>query len=235
MSKASAGRSRQRAPLTRERILHGAVELADRAGVEELTMRNVADLFGFEAMSLYYHVDNKSGLLDGAIEIVVGEILDAVAALESPPPEDDWKAALRQRILAARGVLLRHPWAPAVIEQRTSMTPAVVTYFEGVLEILVRGGFSFDLAHHALHALGSRSLGFSQELFSPSDAASGEASAELVEEMAAKLPYLFGMMAAISHDDPDSTIGWCDDQAEFEFGIDVLLEGLDRRRPRPEP
>ena len=232
MSTASPTRDRQRAPLSRDRILLGAVELADRDGIDELTMRNLAQSFGVEAMSLYHHVDSKSALLDGAIEIVIGEILDAVAALEGPSPEDDWKAALRQRILAARAVLLRHPWAPAVIEQRTSMSPTVVYYYEGVLEILVKGGFSYDLAHHALHALGSRSLGFSQELFQPADAAGDEASSELMEEMAAKLPHLFGMMAEISHDDPDSTIGWCDDQSEFEFGIDVLLDGLDRANSR---
>jgi len=219
-------------PLSRERVLLGAVELADRDGIDELTMRNLAQSFGVEAMSLYHHVDSKSALLDGAIEIVIGEILDAVTALEGPAAEDDWKAALRQRILAAREVLLRHPWAPAVIEQRTVMSPAVVYYYEGVLEILVKGGFSYDLAHHALHALGSRSLGFSQELFQPADAAGDVASAELMDEMAAKLPHLFGMMAEISHDDPDSTIGWCDDQSEFEFGIDVLLDGLDRANAR---
>lgn len=110
------------------------------------------------------------------------------------------------------------------------MSPAIVYYYEGVLEILIGGGFSSDLAHLALHALGSRSLGFSQDLFAPADAAGGEATSELMEEMAAKLPYLFGMMAEIAHEDPDSTIGWCDDQSEFEFGIDVLLDGLDRAK-----
>lgn len=218
--------------LNRERILRGAVELADRAGIGELTMRNLAQLLGVEAMSLYYHVDNKASLLDGAVEIVVGEILDAVTALEIPTAGEDWQAALRRRILAARTVLLRHPWSPALIERSTTMTPAVVYYYEGVLEILMKGGFSYDQAHHALHALGSRVLGFSQELFSPAGAADGDASVELLEEMASKLPYLFGMMAEISHDDPDSTIGWCDDQTEFEFGIDVLLDGLERSKAR---
>jgi AcrR family transcriptional regulator len=220
----------QRTPLSRERIVRCAVELADRSGVDEITMRNVARTLGVEAMSLYHHIDGKAALLDGAVEIVIDEILDVVGALEGSVPAPDWKTALRRRILAARQVLLRHPWAPSVIEQRTTMSPSVVHYYEGLLGILVRGGFSYDLAHHALHALGSRSLGFSQELFAPADAASGEASAELVEEMAGRLPYLFGMMAEIAHDDPESTIGWCDDQAEFEFGVDVLLDGLERAR-----
>lgn len=84
-----------------------------------------------------------------------------------------------------------------------------------------------DLAHHALHALGSRALGFTQELFDPSSGAGDETAAA---EMAEQLPHLVGMMAEIAHDDPDSTLGWCDDQAEFEFGLDLILDGLDRMR-----
>ena len=235
MSTASPSSSRERSALSRERILSGAVDLADQSGIEALTMRNLAQHLGVEAMSLYYHVDNKAALLDGAVEVVIGEIMAAVAILEGPSPEEDWKAALRQRILAARSVLLRHKWAPAVIEQRTSMSPVIVYYFEGVLAILVRGGFSYDLAHHSLHALGSKALGFSQELFQPKDAAGGAASEELMEQLAGELPHLFGMMNSMAHDDPDSTIGWCDDQTEFEFGIDVLLDGLDRAKAAREP
>jgi hypothetical protein len=162
------------------------------------------------------------------VDLVIGEIIEEVAAVESPNPEDDWKTAMRERILAARRVLLRHPWAPQVIEQRSLMSPAIVFYFEGTLEIFRRGGFSNDLAHHALHALGSRALGFTQELFQPADAGDEEAAGAMLEEMAPKLPYLVGMLAEIAHDDPDSTLGWCDDQAEFEFGVDLLLDGLEQ-------
>jgi hypothetical protein len=91
------------------------------------------------------------------------------------------------------------------------------------------GGFSYDLAHHALHALGSRALGFTQELFDPGDdggAAETEAT-ELMEQMAESAPHLIGMMMEISHDDPESTLGWCDDQVEFEFGLDLILDGLE--------
>ena len=217
-----------RAPLSRERVLEAAVEVADEGGIESLTMRNLAQHLGVEAMSLYYHVENKAALLDGVVDVIVGEILEAVPALDSPSPEDDWKTAMRDRILAARSVLLRHKWAPAVIEQRTSMSPEIIFYHEGLLEILRRGGFSYDLAHHALHALGSRALGFTQELFQPDDAAGEEATEEIFAEMAAQLPYLAGMMTEIAHDDPDSTLGWCDDQTEFEFGLDLLLDGLER-------
>jgi hypothetical protein len=91
------------------------------------------------------------------------------------------------------------------------------------------GGFSYDVTHHALHALGSRALGFTQELFDPGDGVGEEASAAL-ESMADQFPHLFGMMAEVAHDDPDSTLGWCDDQFEFEFGLDIILDGLDRMR-----
>jgi len=224
--------SQRRVPLSRERVLRGAVEVADAGGIETLTMRNLAQHLGVEAMSLYYHVDNKASLLDGTVEVIIGEIMEAVAALDVPEPEDDWKSALRRRILAARNVLLRHKWAPAVIEQRSSMSPAVIFYFEGVLEIMRRGGFSYDLAHHALHALGSRALGFSQELFQPEDASAEDASEEMFAAMAEQLPYLSGMMMEIVHEGPDSTLGWCDDQTEFEFGLDLMLDGLDRFIPR---
>jgi hypothetical protein len=109
------------------------------------------------------------------------------------------------------------------------MSPAVIFYFEGTLEILRKAGFTYDLAHHAMHALGSRALGFTQELFQPDDAAGEEASEEMLEAMADQLPYLTGMMIEIAHESPDSTLGWCDDQTEFEFGLDVLLHGLESR------
>jgi hypothetical protein len=108
----------------------------------------------------------------------------------------------------------------------------VIFYYEGILEIMRRGGFSYDLAHHAMHALGSRALGFTQELFQPEDASAEEASEEMMAAMADQLPYLAGMMLEIAHDDPDSTLGWCDDQTEFEFGLDLMLDGLERIRQR---
>lgn len=218
----------ERAPLSREKILSAAVEVADGSGIEALTMRNLAGHLGVEAMSLYYHVENKEDLLDGVVEVIVGEILEAVGEVDPALGKDDWKTAMRNRILTARAVLLRHRWAPAVIEQRTKMSPRIIYYYEGVLAILRAGGFSYDVAHHAVHALGSRALGFTQELFQPADTSDEEASEEMLQEMAESLPYLVEMLTEIAHDDPDSTIGWCDDQTEFEFGLDLLLDGLER-------
>lgn len=110
------------------------------------------------------------------------------------------------------------------------MGPSIVMYFEGLLGILVEGGMSYDLAHHGMHALGSRALGFSQELFTPATPEEGQESQEMFEHMKEQLPYLAGMTRAIAHEGPDGTLGWCDDQTEFEFALDVLLEGLERRR-----
>jgi AcrR family transcriptional regulator len=209
-------------------VLHAAVDLADRDGIESLTMRNLAHEVGVEAMSLYYHVANKEAVLDGVVDVIVGEINEAMTTVDGPDAKDDWKTAMRRRILVARDVMLAHPWAPDVIEQRTSMSPAILLYFEVLLGIFREGGFSYDLAHHAMHALGSKALGFSQELFKPDNEAGDEATDEVFEQLATQLPHLTGMLTEISHDDPDSTLGWCDDQAEFEFGLDLLLDGLDR-------
>jgi AcrR family transcriptional regulator len=220
-----------RPPLSRDRVLRAAVDLADREGLEALTMRQLAQALGVEAMSLYHHVANKAAILDGAIEVVFDEVVAAADRAGGPPPDEDWRAAMRARILAARRVLLRHRWAPGVIETRTTLSPAVIGYFDGMLAIFRAGGFSYDLAHHALHALGSRALGFSRELFEPDDPAAGEELATAgIAQLADRFPHIAAMVAEIAHDDPGSTLGWCDDQVEFEFGLDLILDGLDRRR-----
>lgn len=222
-------KAERRIPLSKERVFLAAVRIADSDGIEAVTMRNLADKLGAEAMSLYYHVANKEAVLDGMVDAVIAEINEAAEEMDAPSPEEDWKTAMRMRILAAREVLLRHPWAPGVIETRSAMSPQIVRYFESVLGIFRKGGFSYDLAHHAMHALGSRALGFTQELFEPDDGDDAETS-EMLEHMADELPYLVGMMLEVAHDDPNSTLGWCDDQTEFEFGLDLILDGLERLR-----
>jgi len=219
---------RARDPLTRDRVLRAAVDLADREGIKSLTMRNLARELGAEAMSLYYHVANKEAVLDGVVDVIMDEINEAVGKVEGPPASEDWKTVMRMRILAARQVLLRHRWASRLIETRTAISPTTMRYFDDLLGVLRSGGFSYDLAHHAMHALGSRALGFTQELFEPENADTGDEDlANAMAEMADLFPNLTGMMMEVAHDDPDSTLGWCDDQFEFEFGLDLLLEGLD--------
>jgi AcrR family transcriptional regulator len=212
-------------------VLRAAVQVADEGGVESLTMRRLAEELGAEAMSLYYHVNKKDDILDGLVDVVTSEINDAVAQIPGPAEGAAWKGAMRQRILTARRIFLRHPWAPALFASRTPVSPQVLRYFDGVIGIMRGGGFSYDTAHHALHALGSRALGFTQELLTPSDAAAGgQPDTAALQAMADQFPHLVGMLADVVHDDPDSTLGWCDDQAEFEFGLDIILDGLDRLR-----
>ena len=208
-------------------MLRTAVEIADAEGVEAVTMRRLARALDAEAMSLYHHVKNKDDVLDGVVDLIVGEINEAVEKIDAPAVGAAWKPAARERILTARSVFLRHPWAPPVFANRIAVGFEVVRYHDRFVGLLHDGGFSYDLAHHALHALGSRAMGFAQELFDPGDA---DAS-EVPPEMAAAVPNLVAMLAEVAHDDPESTLGWCDDQFEFEFGLDLILDGLDRLRP----
>jgi len=218
-----------RIPLSRDRVLRAAVGIADEHGIGALTMRRLAEVVGAEAMSLYYHVSNKEALLDGIAEVIVQEINDIVDQLDVTGC--GWKKAVRQRILSAREVLLRHRWAPGVFETRTTGNPALMRYHDGLIGLMRDGGLSNDLVHHALHALGSRALGFSQELFDPGTGpASGADTRAGLAGLEGQLPNLVGMLMEVAHDEPDSTLGWCDDQVEFEFGLDLILDGLDRLR-----
>lgn len=218
----SAGRSRE--PLSRERVLAAAVQLADTEGLPALTMRGLAARLGVEAMSLYHHLPGKEGLLDGLIDAVVGEIEAATGRL---PGATDWRAALKQRFLAARQVMLRHPWAPGLFGSRHGIPEGVLRYYEGVLGTLIEAGFSYQLAHRALHAFGSMPLGFIQELFNSGGDTAPTTDADLAG-MAQAFPHMAAMVAAELHDAADPLLGWCDSQTEFEFTLDLLLDGLDR-------
>jgi AcrR family transcriptional regulator len=222
-----------RLPLTRERVLRAAVELADERGIDSLTMRNLGQALGVEAMSLYNHVDNKEDVLDGLVEVVVGEIIAAVAEIEPLAGAAGWKDVMRRRILAAREVLLRHRWAPDVLESRTDIPPSLLPYYDSVLKLMREAGFSLDLAHHAMHALGSRMLGFTRELFVTEDKdVDPDVAAVMLQQLAGRYPYLTELMRVVSHD-AGSTLGsGCDDQFEFEFGLDLILDGLERLRER---
>jgi AcrR family transcriptional regulator len=218
-----------RKPLSRERVLAAAVALVDKEGIQALTMRRLAAGLDVEAMSLYYHLPGKEALLDGVAEAVIAEI---TAAADHVDTDHGWRVRLRQRFLAARQVMLRHPWAPGLLHSRTTVPAGVYAYCDGIVGTLVDAGFSYHLAHRALHALGSLPLGFAQEVFSP---ASADGSIEVdtaepdMSAMAATLPHLAAMVAAELHDATDPTLGWCDSQTEFEFTLDLLLDGLERR------
>ena len=228
MSTKTESSAEPRIPLSKDRILTAAVGLADRSGIESVTMRNVAHELGVEAMSLYYHVANKEVMLDGMVDAIVAEIEENCGGFAVSADPTSWKATLRKRILTARSVMLRHPWAPGVLETRTQLSPRMVRYFDTLLGTLVEGGFSYDLGHHAMHTLGSRALGFNQELFVPDDDSQDDAGEEMLAQMADQVPYIVAMMQDVAHDGPADTLGWCDDQTEFEFGLDLILDGLDR-------
>jgi AcrR family transcriptional regulator len=220
-----------RAGLNRARVLRAAIELADREGLAALSMRRLGNELGVEAMSLYNHVGSKDDLLDGMVQTIIEDLNAQVGPGGGADAESDWVTSLRTRILTARQVMLAHKWAPALIESRSTFSAPLVAYYEGVLATLRAGGFSYDLAHHTLHALGSKAVGFNQELFNPAgaDAANNQPGID-IEAMAARFPHLSEMLAHVVHESPETTIGWCDDQTEFEFGLDVLLDGLERRR-----
>ncbi|WP_136706317.1 TetR/AcrR family transcriptional regulator C-terminal domain-containing protein [Agromyces sp. H66] len=227
MSSTTEPRAGRRAPLTRDRVLEAAVELADTAGIDGLTIRRLAVELGVEPMSLYYHVPNKEAILDGIVDRVFREIEQAVGGFAVAEADAAWKTTLRTRILAAREVMLRHPWAPGVMDTRAELGLANARYVDAVVGILRSGGLSFDLIHHSLHALGSRMYGFSQELGATDDGTAPDP--EVLEQMAEHVPHLAAMLAVVAHDDPDSTLGWCDDRVEFEFGLDLILDGIERR------
>jgi AcrR family transcriptional regulator len=197
--------------------------LADEGGVESLSMRKIALELGVVPMALYKHVANKDELLDGLVDVVVDEI-------DPPLPDADWRTTIRERVLSARRALLRHPWASQVIESRTDPPPAVIEYMDSMIGIFRGGGFSIDVTHHAMHAMGSRLLGFSQELFEDTADDDPEAQAMMLQWMADRYPHITEMVEAISHDDASVVGSGCDDQFEFEFALDLMLDGLDRLR-----
>ena len=223
MAKTDLETRQARVPLSRERILATAVEFADREGADSLSMRRLAQELDVVPMALYKHLANKDEMLDGMLDVVVGEI-------EPARTDTDWKTAVRDRILSARRALLRHPWASRVMESRTQPTPVVMAYMDSMIAMFIAGGFSIDLTHHAMHAMGSRMMGFSQELFNDRSDTDPAREAEMWTALAGIYPSIFELYTAISHDDASVVGIGCDDQFEFEFALDLLLDSLERRR-----
>ncbi|HEX7187084.1 MAG TPA: TetR/AcrR family transcriptional regulator C-terminal domain-containing protein [Actinomycetes bacterium] len=208
-----------RTPLNRERVLQAAVSLADANGIESLTMRKLGEAVGVEAMSLYNHVANKVDLLDGMIDVVFSEI-------ELPSDDDGWKTAMRRRAVAARAALSRHRWAIGLMESRTSPGPATLRHHDAVIGCLRNAGFSFELAAHAYAALDSYIYGFAlQERGLPFD--SPEETSALAQAMVAQFPVdEYPHLAAFTFEhvlQPGYDFG-----KEFEFGLDLILDGLER-------
>ena len=206
-----------RTRLSRERVLTGAVAFADERGIESLTMRKLGEALGVEAMSLYNHVANKDELLDGMVDIVFSEV-------GLPSGGVAWKTAMRRRAVSARQVLSRHRWAIGLMESRTSPGPATLRHHDAVIGCLRGAGFSVAMAAHAFSLLDSYVYGFAlQEATLPFDTA--EQTAEVAEMILSSLqpgeyPHLTEL--AVEHVlKPGYDYG-----NEFEFGLDLILDGL---------
>ena len=216
--------TRSSARLSREGIVAAAVALADREGLDGMSMRRLAQQLGADPMSIYYHLKDKNALVEAMADAVVAEI-----APVPPVPGEPWTDRLRAIIMAARHAMLRHPWAAGLLAGRPAPTPATIDHVERVLAALREGGCSVALSHHALHLLGSRLLGFSQDLFddSPAVRPAPEVAAAQAAAWATSHPHVAELAGAVTH---EGALGGCDDDAEFAFALDVLLEGLERRR-----
>ena len=210
--------AKPRTPLSRERVLRAAIVLADTGGIESLTMRRLGLELRVEAMSLYNHVADKDDILDGIADLVFSEI--AV-----PSDRAGWKTAMRQRAISARGALLRHPWASSLMQSRTKPGPATLRHHDAVIGSLRRGGFSVDMAAHAFSVLDSYIYGFAQQrgnlTFTTSKEAAVVAENILQQLPADEYPHLAEMI--IEH---AMTPGY-DYAQEFEFGLDLILDGLE--------
>jgi AcrR family transcriptional regulator len=208
-----------RVPLSRDRVLHTAVDFADEHGLAALTMRKLGDLLGVEAMSLYNHVANKDQLLDGMIDLVFGEI-------ELPEDGVDWKTAMRRRAESCRHALARHRWAIGLMETRTTPGAANLRQHDAVIGCLLTAGFTIELTAHAFAALDSYIYGFAlQEATLPFE--TGEGTAELAESIMSDMapgeyPHLTRL--AVEHV-LQPGYAFAD---EFDFGLELLLDGLER-------
>src|SRR6266568_2192267 len=209
--------------LNRQRVIRASVKLADRDGIEAVTMRRLGRELGVEAMSLYNHVANKDEILEGIADAVVGEI-------DLPPEGTDWKTALRGNAIASRDMLLRHRWASS-LKMRRMPGPATLGQNEWVLRTLREAGFSEELTYHAYHILESYVVGFAvQELNFTSY--TEEQMAEMAATFLRDFPrdeYPYFTEHVEQHLDPPPG-----EEGGFELGLDLLLDALERLRGREE-
>ena len=210
-----------RPPLTRERVLEAAVRLADESGIDALSMRRLGQELGVEAMSLYNHVANKDDLHQGIVELVLSEI-------ESPRDEGDWKEEIRRTAISSYQAFVRHRWACGLMMRGPNVSPVRMEWMEAVLRTLRTAGFSADLTHHAYHALDSHITGFTLWIVSMPF----ETHEELVDLAEGFLPtisadrYPYFVEHAEQHLLPPDP----SEKSEFEFGLDLILDGLERLR-----
>jgi len=211
--------TRPRPRLTTDRVLRAAVDLADRDGLGALTMRRLGAELGVEAMSLYKHVANKEAILDGVVELIVGQI-------EIPAAGDEWKQAMRRRAVSAREVLAGHSWAIGLLESRGSPGPATMRYLDAILGNLRSAGFSLDDAVHALWLIDSYVYGHVIQETSLSPASTPpqgtEPTASVLERAAmSEYPHLVEVAEHARRSDYSV-------DREFRYGLDLILDALER-------
>ncbi len=213
--------TRQR--LTADRVLDGAMALADRMGAHALTIRKLADALDTKPMTIYHHLPSKEAILDGMVDRVFAEI-------DRPPADLGWKPAIRHRCLSARRVLSRHPWAAPLMESRTTPGPETLGHHDAVLGCLRRGGLSLEMTAHAYALLDSYVYGFAlQEAGLP--ATGGAEMADLAGALIEPLPD--GAFPHLTEFTTQYVLqpGY-DFRAEFEFGLDLILDALEDSVPR---
>ena len=210
--------SNPRTPLNRERVLRAAMAYADEHGLDALTMRALGQALGVQAMSLYNHVRHKDDLLDGLVDTVIGEI-------EVPAVETHWKTAMRLRAQSAHEVFLRHPWAAGLVTSRAAPAPAMMRYLDATFGFLRRAGFPPEMVDHASNAIDSHIYGFTlQKLNFPFDWGAVRDVAGSYLPMMRQGGYTY--VAELIEHVVESEYGGVND---FNFGLDLLLDGLERR------
>lgn len=205
-------------PLTRRRVLEGAVELADEQGMDGFTIRRLATALGVKPMTIYHHVASKDAIIDGIVDQVFAEI--------DLPTGSDWKTAMGARARSARAVLARHPWATPLMEARANPGPASLTHHDAVLGCLRRAGFSIAMTAHAYALIDAYVYGFALQEFNL-PATGGEDMAQLAEAITEQFPsekYPHLLEITTQHVlQPGYDFG-----NEFEFGLSLILDGLER-------
>ena len=221
MKTGTTTQSRPRIPLTRERVLQAALELADQGGLESLSMRKLGQALGVEAMAVYYHFANKERVLDGIVDLVFAEI-------ELPQAGGEWKAAMRRRAVSVRDALLRHRWAIGLMESRTNPGPANLRHHDAVIGCLRAAGFDMAATATAYSLLDSYIYGFAlTKMNLPFEDTSD--IVEMSETMLA--PFAPGEYQNLADFITEHAMQPGYDYAdEFEYGLDVILDGLERRQ-----
>jgi len=221
MAALASARAKPRVRLDKDRVLRAAIQIADKSGIESLSMRKLAQDLGVEAMSVYYYVANKDEILDGILNFVISEFELAVGG-------PDWKAAIRRSTISAHDVLMRHPWACNLMMSVRRVAPARMRYMESLLRSLREAGFSANMTHHAYHALDSHVIGSTlwEAGYSSNKDLEGVAKT-FVAKTVKEYPYL------AEHAEQHMTRSKRKDVPEFEFGLDLILDGLEKIRARP--